>query len=105
MATWTQQLSAQPGNYTPILSTITQGDGECLQAIYDKLSNHADTLYNSLYDYVVQGLCVAIDQDGVIINPASISTLKAVGLIITSDNVHIGLTLLGYGFMQEMSTN
>lgn len=25
---------------------------------------------------------------------------KAVGLIQTSDNVHIGLTLLGYGFYQ-----
>ena len=103
MTTWTQQLTAQPGDFTPILSTITQGDGECLQAIYDQLDNHATLTGNTLSDYVLRGICVAIEQDGVVVNTPSIATLKAVGIVLTTDNVHIGLTPLGYGFMQAMT--
>jgi hypothetical protein len=99
---WTSQLTAQPGNYAPILQTLTPGDGECLQAIYDALEDHATITGNTLMDYVQQGICVALEQDGVIINLPSIATLKAVGVILTTDNVHLGLTPLGYGFMQTM---
>ena len=104
MTTWTSQLTATPGNFTPILSTITQGDGECLQAIYDALADHATVTGNTLSDYVTQGICVGLEQDGVVINTASIATLKAVGVVLTNDGVHIGLTPLGYGFMQAMLT-
>jgi hypothetical protein len=102
MSSWTQQLTAQPGNYAPILQTLTPGDGECLQALYDQLEDHATVTGNTLLGYVQQGICVAIEQDGVIINLPSIATLKAVGVILTTDNVHLGLTPLGYGFMQTM---
>jgi hypothetical protein len=104
MTTWVEQLTAQPGNYAPILQTLTPGDGECLQAIYDLLEDHATTTGNTLLGYVQQGICVAFEQDGVVINLPSIATLKAVGVILTTDNVHIGLTPLGYGFMQTMLT-
>ena len=102
MTSWTSQLTATPGNYAPILQTLTPGDGDCLQAIYDQLEAHATITGNTLLDYVQQGICVAIEQDGVIINIPSIATLKAVGVILTTDNVHLGLTPLGYGFMQTM---
>jgi hypothetical protein len=102
MATWIQQLTAQPGNYQPILQTLTPGDGECLQAIYDQLEDHATITGNTLLSYVQQSICVALEQDGVTINLPSIATLKAVGVILTTDNVHLGLTPLGYGFMQTM---
>ena len=102
MTNWTSQLTAQSGDYTPILSTITQTDGECLQAIYDALTDHATVTNRTLLDYVNGGICVALDIDGTIINIPSIATLKAVGIILTTDNVHIGLTPLGYGFMQTM---
>jgi len=102
MTTWTRQLTAQPGNYAPLLQTLTPGDGECLQAIYDQLIAHATATNQTLLDYVLSGVCVALEQDGVIINLASIATLKAVGVIITSDNIHLGLTVLGYGFMQSV---
>jgi len=105
MATWTQQLTAQPGDFTPILSTITHEDGECLQAIYDALINHATVTGNTLSDYVAQGICVGLEQDGVVINTASIATLKAVGVLLTTDGVHLGLTPLGFGFMQTMLAN
>lgn len=105
MTTWTSQLTAQPGDFTPILSTITQGDGECLQAIYDALNNHATATGNTLPDYVTQGICVGLEQDGVVINTASIATLKAVGVVLTTDGVHLGLTPLGFGFMQTMLAN
>lgn len=99
MTTWTQQLTATSGDFTPILSTITQADGECLQAIYDSLKTHSN---DDLYSYVVDNVCVYIEKDGIIVNLPSIGTLKAVGLIISNDNNHIGLTPLGYGFMQTM---
>ena len=102
MATWTSQLTATPGDFTPILSTINKADGECLQAIYDALTNHATVCNQTLLDYVNGGVCVALNIDGTIINIPSIATLKAVGIILTTDNVHIGLTPLGYGFMQTM---
>ena len=101
---WTQQLTAQLGNYQPILQTITQADGECLQAIYEQLLNHATVTNNTLINYVINGICVALEQDGIIINLPSIATLKAVGVILTADNVHIGLTPLGYGFLETMNT-
>ena len=102
MTTWTSQLTAQPGDFTPILSTITPGDGECLQAIYDALTDHATATGNTLSDYVTRGICVGLEQDGVVINTASVSTLKAVGVVLTNDSVHIGLTPLGYEFIQTM---
>jgi hypothetical protein len=101
---WTQQLTAQLGNYQPILQTITQADGECLQTIYDQLEDHATITGNTLLDYVNQGICVAIEQDGVVINIPSIATLKTVGVILTSDNVHLGLTPLGLGFLEAMNS-
>jgi hypothetical protein len=102
MTTWTSQLTATSGDYTPILQTITPDDGECLQAIYDALEDHAVTTGNTLIGYVQQGICVALENDETVINTPSIATLKATGVIATNDNVHIGLTTLGYGFMQAM---
>lgn len=102
MTTWTSQLIVQSGNYTPILSTITQSDGECLQAIYDILTNHAITCNSTLLNYVNDGIRVELDIDEIVINTPSIATLRAVGIVLTNDNKHIGLTLLGYRFMQAM---
>ena len=105
MTTWTSQLTAQLGDYTPILSTITQADGECLQAIYDALIDHAVLCNKTLSDYINNGTCIALDIDGTVINMPSITTLKTVGIVLTTDYIHIGLTQLGYGFMQTMLNN
>lgn len=102
MTTWTSQLTAQLGNYTPILSTITQVDGECLQSIYDTLVNHALDCNTTLLDYVNQGICVALNINETVIKTPFIATLKVIGIVLTNDNKHIGLTPLGYGFMQTM---
>ncbi len=64
MITWTQQLTATSGDFTPILSTITQADSECLQAIYDSLKTHSN---DNLYSYVINGICVYIEKDGIIL--------------------------------------
>lgn len=102
MTTWTSQLTAQSGVFTPILTTLTPDDGECLQAIYDALEAHATVTNQTLMDYVTNGICVALENNETVINTPSIVTLKAVGVILSSDGVHIGLTMLGYGFMQTM---
>jgi hypothetical protein len=102
MATWTSQLTATSGDYTPIIQTITSDDGECLQSIYDTLESHATSTGNTLTDYVQQSICVGLENDETIVNTPSIATLKATGVIVTNDNVHIGLTTLGYGFMEVM---
>lgn len=103
---WTDQLTAQPGNFAPILQTITQADGLCLQEIYDTITAHAENNGFLLWDYIVGGFCVSlqeqIEANGAV-NLASIATLKAVGVIMSIDNVHIGITPLGYGFMESVS--
>lgn len=72
---WTEQLTGQPGDFKPIISTITQGDGECLQSIYNQLNDHATLRGNTLLDYVLEGTCVALEKDGTVINLPSITTL------------------------------
>ena len=42
MATWTSQLTATSGDYTPILQTITPIDGELLYDIDEKKLYHGD---------------------------------------------------------------
>jgi hypothetical protein len=95
-------FTATSGNYSTITSVITADDAIAFTAIYDALRTHAESIkkppdyeeFYTLLDYVQGGINVALEGYSV----AAIATLKAVGLITTSDNVHIGLTALGYGF-------
>jgi hypothetical protein len=98
----TSLFSAQSGDYSVITQAITADDAIAFGAIYDEIKAHAESVQKSptfeetytLLDYVQSGVCVALQGYSL----GAIATLKAVGLIATSDNVHIGLTLLGYGF-------
>jgi hypothetical protein len=108
MTTWTSQLTATSGDYTPILQTITPDDGECLQSVFDTLQDYATATNTSLLDYITKGICVAlseqIEDENIPIKLENLATLKAVGLIITTDYVHIGLTPLAYGFLNSVNT-
>jgi hypothetical protein len=102
--TWTDQLTAQSENYSFILATLTPDDGLCLRAIYYTLNNHATACNSSLVNYVLQGICVNLQEQ---INDANnpiklhnLATLKALNLILTNENIHIGLSLLGYEFLE-----
>lgn len=97
---WTEQLAGQSGNYAPIIQSLTPHDGEVLQELIGLLSDHATALNTTLLDYVNRGICVGLGDLGEL--PA-LATLKALGLIITKDFVHIGLTPLGLGFFNTMT--
>lgn len=96
-------FTAQSGDYSVITKAITANDAIAFGAIYQALSDHAlvskkidsDEFY-TIINYAQSGITVNLSNDN--FNIASISTLKAVGLIATNDNIHIGLTLLGLGF-------
>ena len=103
MAINTSLFTAKSGDYSVITQAITANDALVFGNIYQALSDHAsiskklqsDGFY-TIPDYVRSGIQVNLNKDN--FNDASIATLKAVGLIATSDNIHIGLTLLGLGF-------
>lgn len=103
---WTDQLTAQSGNYSLILTTLTPDDGLCLQAVYDTLNAHATAFNSTLMNYVLQGVCVNLqeqmDDANNPIKLPNLATLKALDLITTNDNIHIGLSLLGYEFLQSV---
>lgn len=93
---------AQAGDYSVITQAITADDAIAFSSIYGAIKVHAESSqkppnfeeFYTLLDYIQGGVCVALDGYSL----AAIATLKAVGLITTSDSVHIGLTPLGYGF-------
>lgn len=89
-------FTAQSGNYTPITSAITADDAQVFVDIYTAIEAHATSTGETLQDYIAEGVCVNLGIE----NIASIATLKTVGVIVSSDNIHIGLTPLGYGFYQ-----
>lgn len=98
----TNLFTAQSGDYSVITGIITADDAIAFDGIYEAIKAHAESSQKppdfqepfTLLDYVQSGVCVALD--GYVLG--SITTLKTAGLITTSDNVHIGLTALGYGF-------
>jgi len=99
----TSLFPAKSGDYSVITQAITANDALVFGDIYQALSNHASVSKNpnsdrfyTILDYVQLGIQVNLSNDN--FNVASIATLKAVGLIATNDNIHIGLTLLGLGF-------
>ena len=92
----TSLFTAQAGDYSVIRQVITADDALAFEAIYQAISEHAIATSNTLSDYINQCVCVALTDYSV----AAISTLKTVGVIGTNDNIHIGLTPLGYGFYQ-----
>ena len=89
-------FTAQSGDYSVITQAITADDALAFAAIYQAISEHAIATNNTLSNYINQCVCVALSGYSV----AAISTLKTVGVIQTNDNVHLGLTPLGYGFYQ-----
>lgn len=89
-------FTAQSGDYSVITQAITANDALVFEAIYEALEAHAIATNKTLMDYINQGICVSLSG----YSSDAIVTLRAVGVIATSDNVHIGLTLLGYGFYQ-----
>lgn len=97
---WTDSLLGQPGNYAPIIQSVTSHDGQVLEMLIGLLSDHATRAGQTLEGYVMQGLRVGLGDLGEL--PA-LATLKAVGLIMTDDFVHIGLTYLGLGFYQSVA--
>ena len=94
----TSLFTAQSGNYSVITQAITADDAIAFDAIYQAISEHAIATGNTLSDYINQGIGIALVGYSI----AAISTLKTVGVIETNDNVHIGLTPLGYGFYQSI---
>ena len=97
---WTDSLLGQPGNYAPIIQSLTPHDGAVLEMLIVLLSDHSTQAGQTLEGYVMQGVCVGLGDLGEL--PA-LATLKAVGLIATTDFVHIGLTPLGLGFYQSVA--
>ena len=116
-------FTAQSGDYTPIINTITRDDAIAFALIYNTLESHAQNTKKTqvqiqggvlititsenpytILDYLNNG--TAISFEGQItsgnLSIASIATLKAVGVIATADNIHIALTPLGYGFYQSI---
>ena len=92
----TSLFTAQAGDYSVITQAITADDALAFASMYQVISEHAISTGNTLNDYIMQGVCVALSGYSI----AAISTLKTVGIIQNNDNVHIGLTPLGYGFYQ-----
>ncbi len=103
---WTDQLQGQPANYAPIIQTLIPADGVALESIYTILLDHATVTGSSLEEYVIEERAVNFSEKladpNTPINPANLATLKAVGVIISPDNVHIGPTILGLGFLTLM---
>lgn len=101
----TSLFTTQSGDYSVITKAITANDAIAFGTIYQLLNAHAliskkidsDKFYTIL-DYAESGIAVNFSDQNLAI--AAIATLKAVGLIATNDNVHIGITLLGLGFYQ-----
>lgn len=98
-------FTAQSGDYSQITGLITLPNAQYFDAIYQALSNHASASINyptqepyTLLDYVTQGIQVALPD----IPLDAIATLKGLNLIACSDNVHIGLTALGYDYYQHI---
>jgi len=95
-------FTAQSGDFSFIASKITLDDAIAFGGIYEDIKAHAELRKKppdfqepfTLMDYAQRGVCVALEGYAL----GSITTLKTAGLITTSDNVHIGLTALGYGF-------
>jgi hypothetical protein len=93
---------SQSGDFSVICSIITADDAIAFASIYDAIKAHTEICKKppdfqepfTLMDYIQSGVCVALSGYEL----GSITTLKTAGLITTSDNVHIGLTALGYGF-------
>ncbi len=105
---WTDRLQGQPANYAPIIQTLTPADGVALETIYNALLNHATITGSSLEQYAVEERAVNLSEEladpNTPVNLANLATLKAVDVIVTPDNVHVGITPLGLGFLQTMMT-
>lgn len=97
---WTDSLLGQSGNYAPIIQSLTPHDGQVLETLIELLSDHATQAGQTLESYAMTGVCVGLGNLGEL--PA-LATLKALGLIMTDDFVHIGLTYLGLGFYQSVA--
>lgn len=89
---------AQSGDYSVIRDKITYNDALQFCSIYEAISTHVIATESQLLGYISNTTCINLSDLN--LESASISTLKAVGVIISNDGVHIGLTLLGYGFYQ-----
>lgn len=94
----TSLFTSQSGDYSVVTTAITADDAIQFGIIYDAIAAHAIATESQLLDYISNTTCVNLSDLDLPI--AAISTLKAVGVIISNDGVHIGLTLLGYGFYQ-----
>ena len=91
----------QSGDYSTITDVITANDAIAFGIIYNAVEAHSIATGRTINDYISQGIHIAISD----LNIAAIATLKAVGLITTSDNIHIALTALGYGFYDFIQEN
>lgn len=97
-------FTATSGDYSTITNVITADDAITFESIYNAIKTHAELCKKppdfeesfTLLDYVQGGIGVALEGYAL----STIATLKAVGLIATSDNVHITITALGYGFYE-----
>ena len=94
-------FTTQPNDWTLFNNTLTLANAHHFASIYQALANHASVCTNpltnqsyTLLEYVQQGICVAIPDCPL----DAIATLKGLNLIISTDNVHIGLTPLGYDY-------
>lgn len=95
-----------PGDFSAILSLLTPDNYTLFQAIYTYLENHAAATKRELSAYI-SGLEVDMRADleadeSLVTDDAALASLRSLGLILCSDNRHVGLTPLGYGFIQTM---
>lgn len=91
-------FTTQPNDWALFNSTLTLANAQHFDAIYQALRDHAIQVDKTLLDYVAQGVCVALPDYPL----DAIATLKGLNLIISNDNLHIGLTALGYDYHQHI---
>lgn len=95
---WTNALSAEPGNFTVILSLLTQANGIVLDNIYSEIESWCAVTGNSFEEILSGSVAINCGEvEGV--NGDSIASLTSLGLIASTDNVHIAPTTLGAQFI------
>lgn len=108
---WTDGLAAQSGDFTAILSMLTQVNGVALEAIYSELEDWClatssepipgviDVPINSLNDLIATDTCLAIETP--LATESAIATLTGLGLL-RKNGAHLAPTALGIEFLEAV---
>ena len=63
-----------------------------IDVIYGNIASYLSGSNDTIERYIKEGVCLSMEG----LDPTELEQLKIKGLIVTSDNLHIGLTQLGY---------